>query len=209
MRAMRIAISSVLLGLFVAGCGGAGSKGPVNYTKGPMPEGGQFDGVYQSDFGRLEITVEDNGNAVGLYEDDQHYGRLEGHVEGKLLFFKWTQWTAAMQGKFRETDGHGVFEYTIESVMLSNGKTKDYHKLAGWWAYEDGQLTNPWNSQKLSARAKKRLKPFDPASSGGDLPAAVNSSAGFEDVSDDSEGERYAEEEDVEEEDDDSLDDLF
>ena len=157
--------SSILLAIIVClvGCGGAG-KGP--WQKGPMPASGDFDGVYQSDFGRLELTVSGN-DVVGLFEDDQHYGRIEGKLNGNLLVFSWTQWSEKMQGKVQESSGEGVFQYIVEQVPTTN-KTKEYHRLDGWYGYDDGAKTNRWNAAKMSSRVKKRLTQRSPASSEGD-----------------------------------------
>ena len=152
----------LVLGFILLGCGA--NKQELKYTKGPMPADGNFDGVYQSDFGRMELTADGSGRVVGLYEKNDVYGRLEGEVEGNLLFFKWTQWNEEMRGKTRETTGDGVFQYIIEEVPTTSS-TKKYHKLAGWWNYGEGELTNPWNAAKLSERAKKRLKPYEPTKS--------------------------------------------
>ena len=53
MKTNRLALGLFVLAGIVIGCGGA-QKGPAKYQKGPMPPDGNFDGVYQSDFGRLE-----------------------------------------------------------------------------------------------------------------------------------------------------------
>ena len=126
-----------------------------------MPSGGNFDGVYQSDFGRLELTVQQDGRVTGLYEDENHSGRLEGTVEDNLLSFEWRQWNYEMRGKIRETRGKGIFQYILETH--ESAKTKDYTRLAGWWGYTGGQLNNRWNAVKLSARAQKRLQSFKPS----------------------------------------------
>ncbi len=190
----------------LAGCGGGQSQ-EVRWIKGSMPESGNFDGVYQSDFGRLELTA-NGGTAVGLYESDQHHGRIEGKIEGNLLFFNWTQWNEEMRGKVRKTSGEGVFQYVIEEVPMGN-KTKEYHRLEGWWGYDKGEFTNRWNGPKLSSRAKKRLKPREKSASDGGDPE-YNTSVGFGDSQQEesSSGGSYEEEEEEEDEGG-GLDDVF
>jgi hypothetical protein len=151
-------ILSLLISIIVVGCGSTKEK---LYTKGPMHPEGNWDGVYQSDFGRLELTVSGN-NVVGLYEKNEEYGRLEGEISGNLLFFNWTQWNVEMRGKVRETHGRGVFQYIVEDNEAS-GQTKSRHWLKGFWNYGNESPTNPWNAYKYGSRAKKKLKPFDPS----------------------------------------------
>jgi len=135
----------------VPGCGGAQSGSLAN----PMPEGGNFDGVYQSDFGRLEITV--NGDfAYGLYEGDRQFGRLEGKLSGTVLRFEWKQWDERLGGKLRESSGRGVFNYILEFKAVGD-KQKAVHRLEGEWGYGEEQAGNRWNAFKLSDRTKKRL----------------------------------------------------
>lgn len=135
----------------------AGRQDVVRWVKGPMPAEGNFDGVYQSDFGRMELTV--SGNRVtGLYESDQFWGRINGEVEKNLLRFNWHQFNEEMRGKIRETDGEGIFQYIVEDVPMG-AKTKKYHRLEGWWGYQGSDLVNRWNAAKLSSRAKKKLQP--------------------------------------------------
>ncbi|MCP4676617.1 MAG: hypothetical protein GY854_14110 [Deltaproteobacteria bacterium] len=205
MKRISLLAISLFLVWCLAGCGGSQTQ-EVRWIKGSMPASGNFDGVYQSDFGRLELTA-NGATVVGLYESDQHYGRVEGKIEGNLLLFNWTQWNEEMRGKVRKTSGEGVFQYVIEEVPIGN-KTKEYHRLEGWWGYDDGDLTNRWNGPKLSSRAKKRLKPHEEsASSGGD--DGYNTSVGFDDSQEEPSGGGSHEEEEEEEDEGGGLDDVF
>ncbi len=168
-----------LLGLLIAtiaiGCGGANKE--ALYTKGPMPADGNFDGVYQSDFGRMELTVESGDHVVGLYEKNDIYGRIEGEIHANLLMFSWTQWNVEMRGKIRETNGRGVFQYMVDEAPGSGKKT---HWLKGYWGYGKEPPTNPWKAYKLGKKAKKKLVPFDPATyTGSEEEDAEDNSGGF------------------------------
>ncbi len=177
---MKINLSTVVLVILigiVAACGGARDKGPT-WQKGPMPEGGNFDGVYSSDFGRLELTVQMDGRVTGLYEGEQHNGRIEGSVGNNILRFNWTQWNQEMRGKIRETSGEGVFQYIVEDIPVAGGKIKQDTKLLGWWGYDRGKMNNRWNAYKLK-RSKKKLKPFDQAKSELEESEDPNATAGF------------------------------
>jgi hypothetical protein len=163
----------VLVFSFALSACGAGQK-EVRWIKGPMPPEGNFDGVYQSDFGRLELTA--SGNRVtGLYESDQFWGRLEGMIDKNLLVFNWHQFNEEMQGKIRETHGKGVFQYIVEEMPMG-AQTKKYHRLEGWWSYKEDDLINRWNAAKLSERSKKKLVPHDEAAE----PGAEGNPARFE-----------------------------
>ena len=167
-----------LLGFVVAmGCG---ARKELPYTKAPMPPEGDFDGVYQSDFGRLELTVS-GGDVVGLYEKNEEYGRIEGEIKDNLLFFNWTQWNVEMRGKIRETTGRGVFQYVVDEPA---GGGKPRHWLKGFWNYGTDAPSNPWNAYKFGDRAKKKLKPFDPSSYTGneeEEEADYDEAGGFQD----------------------------
>ncbi len=173
MRRIFLAIT-IVSALAFLGCGG--SQDQVKWVRGPMPADGNFDGVYQSDFGRLELTVSGT-DVTGLYEDDGWSGRVEGEIKGNLLEFQWTQWNFDMQGKVRETNGNGIFQYVIEEVPVGT-KTKSYHRLEGWWGYPKGDMANRWNGSKLSDRAKKRLQQYSPEQ--GEM--NVEDASGFQDV---------------------------
>jgi hypothetical protein len=164
----------LIAAMFAAGCGG--SKEAL-YTKGPMPPEGNFDGVYQSDFGRLELSVEGGDKVVGLYEKNDIYGRIEGKINNNLLFFTWTQWNVELRGKIRETKGRGVFQYILDQPQGENGKP--HHWLNGFWAYAKEEPTNPWKAYKLGAKAKKKLVQFDPDSYTGNEEEEEDNAGGF------------------------------
>ena len=168
-------VLGLIISLTALACGGANKE--ALYTKGPMPEGGNFDGVYQSDFGRLELTVESGDNVVGIYEKNDVYGRIEGEINGNLLLFSWTQWNVEMRGKIRETKGRGVFQYMIDPAQ---GNAKPRQWLNGFWGYGKEQPTNPWKAYKLGKKAKKKLVPFDPNSyTGSEEEDVEDNSGGF------------------------------
>jgi len=163
--------------LVAAGCGG-GQTGSTTaeIAPRPMPEGGNFDGVFQSPaYGRMEFTVQ-GANVLGLYEGERHYGKIEGTIDGDVLNFTWTQWKQDLQGKERSSTGHGYFRYVIEEEKAMTS-VKKVHRLNGEWGYEADNAGNPWKAVRLE-RAKKQLKPHASEEAGeGDEMAQ---SAGFE-----------------------------
>jgi hypothetical protein len=181
---MRVALwiaGVVLATAFATGCGGSQASS-ANLQPGKMPAGGNFDGVFQSPaYGRMEFTVDGN-RAVGLYEGERNYGRIEGTIQGDVMLLHWTQWTADMQGKVRETRGRGFFRYTIE-IDAGSTVTREVHRLNGEWGYGEDETGNVWNAVKLSVRAKKQLKPFDPKSVGSGMDEEYGAS-GFDESAD-------------------------
>lgn len=148
----------VVLSLAVAfGCGGP-QPGKSTARTGNMPQDGTFDGIYQSPaWGRLEITV-DGSNAVGLFESDSRYGRMEGTITGDLYKFRWTSTNTKVGGKIADSTGGGYFKY----VVTEEGTTKKrmVHWVKGEWGYGEDDAGKKWEAVKLQ-RAKKRLKPAD------------------------------------------------
>lgn len=205
MQKFQILVIFSLFALGAAACGGAQVADPA-VAPGPMPASGDFDGVFHSDFGRMELTREGQ-KIVGLYEGDAHHGRIEGSIEGRLLHFQWTQWDERVGGKQRASTGSGIFAYTVE-LEQAGSKTKEVHRLEGRWGYGTDTGPNRWNAYKLSKRSKKRLKPHEEEE--GAMDADYGSSAGFqEDDEEATEEVEFGGGDEDEEEEDDSLDDLF
>ena len=171
------AVCSVAV-LFALGCGGGQVKATrVEIAPSPMPEGGNFDGVFQSPaYGRMEFTVQ-GANVIGLYEGERHYGKIEGTINGNVLNFTWTQWKQDLQGKERTSTGHGYFRYIIDEEKTTSA-SKMVHKLNGEWGYDADNAGNPWKAVKLTGRSKKQLKPHaNEEMGGGD---DFSQSAGFD-----------------------------
>ena len=168
-----------LWGLFVAlatGC--AGNEGYKRLSGGPMPQMGTWEGVYYSEaYGRMELSDNGNGTIVGLYEGERMHGKIEGTAEGDLLNFKWTQWNEDLNGKERETKGHGYFRYLIKEEGTAT-KSRLTHFAEGEWGYLDKNSGNTWNCVKFPPNTPKILtmdgkkadvgdKPADPFAGGG------------------------------------------
>lgn len=176
---LSISVILGLLSLLTVACGS--SSGKIEVPKGPMPEGGNFDGVYHSAaYGRMEFTV--SGNDVsGLYEGERSRGRIQGIIEGDLMSFEWEQWNQDLQGKSRSKKGRGYFKYTIETEG-EEPNVKQVHWIKGQWGYNENNSGNTWEAVKLTKKSKKYLKPVEtdgPRESMGD---DYESASGFEDV---------------------------
>ena len=140
----------------LSACGGGGAN-YKSLTPGEMNPEGSFDGVFQSAaYGRMEMTV--NGDVVvGLYEGERFFGKVEGTVDGDLMTFKWYQWNEDLNGKVRETTGHGYFRYTVVSEGTPENP-RSTHFIKGEWGYGDDNAGSPWEAVK-NQLSKKNLQP--------------------------------------------------
>jgi len=131
-----------VLALLVGGCGGGG--GSVPQPK-PMPEGGEFTGVYSSpQYGDMHLVQSGEG-VVGEYEKDDRSGTLQGVATGDLLRFRWSQIRELVRGRPTESTGHGFFRY----VIGEDGR----HYLVGEWWLGDSEV--PPEGQRSGWRAYK------------------------------------------------------
>jgi hypothetical protein len=131
--------------LLLAACGG----GVPEVVSGPMPEGGNFTGVYFSpQYG--EMNMIQNGSAVvGEFRQEMRSGKIQGEAKGDLMKFVWTERKAMVSNRAQETRGHGYFRYIVDK---SNGD----HLLKGEWGLGDSQTGGgPWNGYKAKNKEPK------------------------------------------------------
>jgi hypothetical protein len=169
----------VAVALLALGCGGSEARpSRVTISAQPMPQDGNFDGVFQSPaYGRMEFTCS-GPQCVGLYEGERHFGKITGMVEGNLMNFTWTQWNEDLQGKLRSKTGHGYFLYTVVEEKTAHS-SRMTHKIDGEWGYDDDNAGNVWNAVKLTKVTKKTLKPHDTEETGENGESEYAESAGF------------------------------
>jgi hypothetical protein len=133
--------------ILAAGCGGPA----VEMVKaGPMPEGGDFTGVYHSpQYGEMNLVQ--NGNSViGEYKKDERTGRINGSVDGDVLRFDWVEKRALVLNKPVESKGKGYFRYMIDA------STKEHVLKGEWGSGNQMKGGGPWNAWK-SLKAKPQL----------------------------------------------------
>ena len=103
---MRSVLASVVVVWLLTACGG----GETSLQVKPMPEGGNFTGVYFSpQYGEMHI-VQNGSAAHGKYEKDERTGKLQGEVEGNTMRFEWTEYKAMVSNRPNETRGQGYFQ---------------------------------------------------------------------------------------------------
>jgi hypothetical protein len=158
----------IVLWTLALGCGGSAPE----VVSGPMPDNGNFTGVYFSpQYGEMHLVQ--NGNAVvGKFKKDERSGKLQGEVEGDLMRFEWTEYKAMVSNRPQETTGHGYFRYMIDA---SNGD----HVLKGRWGLNDENASGgDWNAYK-SRTGTPDLESFgDEPTSGGDEGEGEGESSG-------------------------------
>jgi hypothetical protein len=137
----------IALSLIIVGCGGGAAE---SIKTAPMPEGGDFTGVYHSpQYGEMNL-VQTGNSVVGEYRKDERAGRINGSVEGNLLKFDWIERRALVLNKPVESKGKGYFHYLIDPA-------NNEHVLKGEWGNGDQRTGGgPWNAWK-SLRAKPQL----------------------------------------------------
>ena len=136
---------SVVLSLAAAigGCGPGSSVKHASVQPGPLPAGGEWNGVYFStQFGYLHL-VSDNKSANGAWRTaaGDAWGELSGQCDGDLLKYEWTERKIGAIGADATKKGHGYFKYTIP-------KPGEPHKIVGEWGLGDSDAGNPWDAVK-------------------------------------------------------------
>lgn len=150
MLARRQVLSSLSFSLVVSvaaalvGCGpGSGDVKHATLKPGPMPAGGEWNGVYFStQFGYLHL-VSDNKSANGAWRTSagDAWGEMSGECDGDLLRYQWTERKIGAIGADATKKGHGYFRYTIPNPA-------EPHKIVGEWGLGESDAGAPWEAVK-------------------------------------------------------------
>jgi hypothetical protein len=137
-------------------CGGS----TASVKPGPMPEGGNFSGVYHSpQYGEMNI-IQTGDEVIGEFKKDERSGKIHGSVEGDIMRFEWVERKAMVSNRPTETRGRGYFRYIVDA-------STDEHVLKGEWGLgEDETGGGPWNAWK-SKHSTPRLSTDSSGLSGG------------------------------------------
>ncbi|MEM1417166.1 MAG: hypothetical protein AAGH15_19870 [Myxococcota bacterium] len=126
----------------LAACGGPPEAAiPI----GTMPEGGSFNGVWQSpQYGEMHLC-ETGAQVVGRYAKDERSGTVQGTVQGDVLRFTWEEQRELVGGRPRTSTGRGYFKL----VAGADGS----YAVQGEWGY-DTNVTGGgvWEARKLRRR---------------------------------------------------------
>jgi predicted small secreted protein len=139
----------------LAACGGGNTARTA--SKGPMPEGGTYTGIwYSPEYGEMHLIQ--TGSAVrGWFQLNERSGNLQGEVKGNVLKFRWEEKREMVVGKPTETKGRGYFVYDIETTEHGH----QIHKLLGEWGHDNAERGGgPWTATKARSGTPKRT-PFE------------------------------------------------
>lgn len=106
---------ATLAGGALSGCsGGPGAPKLANVKAGEMPSGGDWTGVYYSQFiGYIHLITQGStvsGKWIRPVKD--RWGELHGETDGNLLKFSYTEYTVGAVGPNSSHSGKGYFLYT-------------------------------------------------------------------------------------------------
>lgn len=146
-------VVAFVLPLALAACGGTKDVKHANVKAGPMPEGGEWAGVYYSQlYGYLHLLA-DGSAANGAWRTTagDSFGELHGELDGNLLKYTWQERMIGAVGADANRKGSGYFVYTIPNAG-------EAHEIVGEWGLGDENAGNEWRAVK-----QKNMQP-NPAS---------------------------------------------
>jgi hypothetical protein len=159
----------------MAGCSQKPPEGISDVQPGPLPEGGDWQGVfYNQRYGFLHITT--SGNAVdGAWRNTagDKWGEMHGEIEGDLLRYSWTEYKIGVVGPNSTSTGKGYFKYIVPA--------EGNHELKGEWGLGEKDAGNPWDCIKQT-----NMEPDPKSVRPNDLEGRVGA-AGFDGAGGDSE----------------------
>ena len=142
LRSLSFSFVISVAGTLIA-CGPGSDVKHASVKPGPLPEGGEWNGVYFStQFGYLHL-VSDNKSANGAWRTaaGDAWGEMSGECDGDLLRYEWTERKIGAIGADATKKGHGYFKYTIP-------KPGEPHKIVGQWGLGESDAGNPWEAVK-------------------------------------------------------------
>jgi hypothetical protein len=151
---MRVILSAMLLVL--VSCGGdQGTRMNTTIQRGAMPDGGNWAGIWFTNWGELAISTT-GSSVVGEFcqEDRNRYGRIEGTASGNVMTFHWLTNDVSMGGTSRESDGSAIVQFT----WVEAGENRTAH-LEGSWGYENSNADGgPLRGDRSPRRSDRFLR---------------------------------------------------
>jgi len=132
MRATMKTIA-LLIALAATACGGGSSRrSNTTFPRAPMPQGGQWAGIWFTSWGELSISLQ-GSSVVGEFcqEDRNRYGRVEGTTQGNVMTLHWVTNDVSMAGSTRQTEGAAIVQFSF----VDAGENQGMH-MEGTWGYE-------------------------------------------------------------------------
>lgn len=136
-------VMALALPLALSACGGAPQPKHANVKAGPMPEGGEWPGVYYSQlYGYLHILADGSSvNGAWRTTAGDSFGELNGEIDGNLLKYSWQERRIGAVGADANRKGQGYFVYTTP-------KAGEAHEIVGEWGLGDENAGNEWRAVK-------------------------------------------------------------
>ncbi|MFO7179234.1 MAG: hypothetical protein DIU78_011095 [Pseudomonadota bacterium] len=115
----------------------------ANVQPGPMPEGGEWRGVYYSPlYGYLHLEADDRAaNGAWRTASGDAYGELSGEIDGDLLRFTWTERIIGAVGANVARKGKGYFKYSVP-------KAGEAHVIKGERGHGESDVGELWEAVK-------------------------------------------------------------
>lgn len=133
-----------LVASFAFACGG----GVQPLQIGVMPNGGSYNGVFQSpQYGEMHLC-QTGTQVVGDYVKNERQGRIQGTVHGDVLRFTWEEARSMVVGRTQTTRGRGYFRLSLD-------ENEDF-RFDGEWGYDDTERGSPWTGVRLRNREPSR-----------------------------------------------------
>lgn len=127
-----LVVMAIAICLVLSAC----STAPGVPTAQPMPQGGNFSGLWYSPQFEHMYLLQSGDTVRGVYAYREG-GRLEGTVQGDLLTFEWTD-PGSRQHARRAMVGHGYLK------LIKDGDTM---RLVGEWGHEKAYRgAGPWEA---------------------------------------------------------------
>ncbi len=121
----------------------------ASVTPGTMPPSGSFSGLWFSpQYGEMRLIQQ--GNKVrGNFEKEGRKGRIEGELDGDVLYFRWYEKRLLVKAKPGESRGRGYFKFAMGLDR------KQY--LIGEWGHDDDEIGGgPWRAYKMREKAETK-----------------------------------------------------
>ena len=169
----------IVLALAAAACSSAPQPKVVNPKAGPLPEGGDWAGVYYDQvWGYLHLLADgDSVNGAWRTTSGDAYGELHGEIDGNLLKFAWQERKIGAVGADASRKGSGYFVYSIP-------KEGEAHEIIGEWGLGDENAGNAWRAVK-----QKNMVPNPQSVKPDEIEGRVTGVDGWDDGGGSSEGE--------------------
>jgi hypothetical protein len=152
---MRAIVSFLLLALVSCSGGSQGVQRNTEIDRGSMPEGGDWAGIWFTNWGEMSIT-KTGSSVVGSFcqEDRNRYGRFEGTANGDVMSFRWITNDVTMAGASRESEGSAIVQFTF----VPAGENQSAH-FEGTWGYNSSNADGgPLRGDRSPARSTRFLR---------------------------------------------------